>query len=186
MNIKNLFPVFKAVEVNLSTGIRIGHMLAQHKYSYAKDGAKPYVENGVFFRMSKAAPDTVVLSSDINAVGPYYIHYTEELLTVVDGLKHFALEASEEGSNYVCYPRLIALYSGDTFTTDNFTGTLATAKFATVGSNGVLELLSEIPAAGTKEGPLFQAVKSTMPDGTPAVQVTVIEPMQELKATTGA
>ena len=185
MNIKNLFPVFKAVEVNLSTGLRIGHMLAQHKYSYAKAGAKAYVENGVFFRMSKANPDAVVLADDSNAVGPYFIHYTEELFTngIVDGLKYFALEALEEGTNYVCYPRLIALYSGDTFTTDNFTGELSTAKFAKVGAKGVLELVTTMP---TGEGPVFQDVKSTMPDGTPAVQVTVIDPMQKAAAGVGA
>lgn len=181
MNIKNLFPTFKSVEVNLSTGLRIGHMLAQHKFSYAKTDAKPYVENGVFFRVSKEKPDTLVLSDDSNAVGPYFMHYTEELFTngFVEGLKYFALEADEEGENYVCYPRVIALYAGDTFTTDNFTGDLDTAKFAKVGAKGVLQLSATMP---TEEGPVFQAVKTTMPNGDKAVQVTVIDPMQKAAA----
>lgn len=172
MSILNLLTPHKVVEINLSVGIRTGHMLAQHAYK-PTDGSTT-VDNGLFFRMSKANPDEVVLADDENAVGPYYLHYTEELIThgLSTALKYFAVDVKDG----VCYPRLIALYSGDTFTTDNFTGDLGTAKFASVGAKGVLSLSATMP---TTEGPVFQVVKSTLPDGvTAAAQCTVIDPYQ--------
>lgn len=180
MGILNLLPSHKVVEINLSTGIRIGHMLAQH--AYKPDGGTLTVDNGLFFRMSKANPDEVVLADDENAVGPYYLHYTEELLThgLSNAKKYFAVEV-EDG---VCYPRCIALYSGDTFTTDNFTGTLESAKFASVGADGVLALSATYP---TGAGPVFQVTKATLPDGiTPAAQCVVIDPCQPAPAGVGA
>ena len=186
MNVLNLFNTHKVVEVNLSTGLRTGHMLAQHKYEYAKNGAVGTVDNGCFFRMSKANPDQVVLADNSNAVGDYFLHYTEELFTtgLVDSFKYFAVECDEEvigaTSYYYCYPRCIALYTGDTFTTDNYnvgSTTLANAKFALVGPKGIVTLYDSIPASisGGYTGPLFQAVKSTLPDGTDAVQLTVLD-----------
>lgn len=179
MNITSLFPTHKVVEINLSTGLRTGHMLAQHAY---KDAVNAYLDNGCFFRMSKAAADEVVLADNANAIGPYFLHYTEELLTngIVDAYKYFAVEL-EDG---VCYPRCIALYAGDTFTTDNYTGTLSGCKFAIVGTNGVVELKSSLPTtiSGGYTGPLFQAVASTLPDGSAAVQLTVIDPAYTIAA----
>lgn len=168
MNILNLFTAHKVVEINLSTGLRTGHMLAQHAY---KNSSATFVDNGNFFRMSKANANEVVLADNANAVGPYFLHYTEELLTngLVDGLKYF----TDEIVDGVCYPRCIALYAGDTFTTDNYTGTLTgNSGFATVGTNGVLALTASYPSSPT--GPVFQAVKSTLPDGSPAVEFTVL------------
>ena len=91
MNILNLFNTHKVVEINLSTGLRTGHMLAQHAY---KDGSKKFVDNGIFFRMSKKDADTLVLPGDTNAVGPYFLHYTEELDTtgLVSASKYFTVE----------------------------------------------------------------------------------------------
>lgn len=168
MNVLNLFSSHKVVEINLSTGLRIGHMLSQHAY---KDSTNKYVDNGNFFRLDKTNVDNVVLADNANAVGPYFLHYTEELFTtgLVDGLKYF----TDEIVDGVCYPRCIALYVGDTFTTDNYTGTLSNASgYATVGKDGVLAVVDTAPASVT--GPLFQAVKSTLPNGDPAVQFTVM------------
>ena len=168
MNILNLFTPHKVVEINLSTGLRTGHMLAQHAY---KDAVNSFVDNGNFFRMSKAAVDEVVLADNANAVGPYFLHYTEELFTtgLVDSFKYF----TDEIVDGVCYPRCIALYAGDTFTTDNYTGTLTgDSGFATVSTNGVLAVVDSYPA--NPVGPVFQAVKSTLPDGSAAVQFTVL------------
>lgn len=182
MNIAKLFPTHKVVEINLSTGLRTGHMLAQHVYNAPEDAQ--YVDNGCFFRVSKAAKDTVVLADDSNAVGPYYLHYTEELFTtgLVDAFKYFALEV-EDGK---CYPRCIALYAGDAITTDNFDKNgiedLSTVKFAIVGDDGVAKCLTAIPTSGGYNGPLFQAAKSTLPDGTEAMELVVIDPMYSVAA----
>lgn len=175
MNILNLFTAHKVVEINLSTGLRTGHMLAQHAYKNDKD---KFVDNGNFFRMSKAATDEVVLADDVNAVGPYFLHYTEELETtgLVSALKYF----TDEIVDGVCYPRCIALYAGDTFTTDNVIAPVEGAKFATVGANGVLELSASYPTAAY-EGPVFQVVACKMPDNeTDGYQFTVIDPMAKI------
>lgn len=168
MNILNLFNTHKVVEINLSTGLRTGHMLAQHAY---KDGSKKFVDNGIFFRMSKKDADTLVLPGDTNAVGPYFLHYTEELDTtgLVSASKYFTVEIE----NGVCYPRCIALYPGDTFTTDNYKEDVESAKFAYVGTDGILVLSATFPAEA--QGPVFQAIKTTMPDGqTVGYQMTVL------------
>ena len=100
MGILNLLPSHNVVEINLSTGIRIGHMLAQH--AYKPDGGTLTVDNGLFFRMSKANPDEVVLADDENAVGPYYLHYTEELLTHgLSNAKKYFVDFSFEADDYL-------------------------------------------------------------------------------------
>lgn len=177
MNLLNKFTSYKVLEVNSSIALRTGHMIAQAKY-YAEDN-EAVVENGGFFCFSKAAKDVLVRPDDANALkDSFFIHYTEELIeynNIVSGLKYFAVEFDRtDSTGDYCYPRALALYAGDTFTTDNFTGTLATAKFATIGTDGVMALAAAYPTT-TYEGPVFAAKASTLPDGTAAAEVTLLQ-----------
>lgn len=173
MGLINMLPTHKVLEVNFSTALRAGDLISQIPY-YAGVG-ETYVDNGRFFCLSTNG--TLVKPGDNTALlDQYFIHYTEELLTLgfVQGLKFYTTEMDRtDDTGAHCYPRCLNLYTNDTFTTDNFAGTLSTAKFATINDDGVLQLLTRWPIDAF-EGPLFAVKASTLPDGTAAAEVTVI------------
>ena len=163
--------VFKVVEINLSTGIRIGHIVAQQPFADATAAALTahsndgYVDNGFFFKLNEDAEVVVPASG----VGPMYLHYTEELLTDRQLLSDFAITEDE-------YPRLIALYTGDVFTTNNYTGTAATNGVAFVNpvtgqltcaatEAVAITALGELALGAGTVSPLFHVTLSTLPDG---------------------
>ena len=168
---------FKVVEINNLVALRSGHIIAQAQMAKADylDGAQEFVQNGdILFldvdgllktRNQLDATDTK------NYLQPI-LHYTEELLTgPITDLKYFAVEW-ETGD--VCYPRGLVLNVGDAFTTNNFVGTYAGAKYATIDTNGKLAVASALPS-GAYIGPLFAVVANTLPDGTTqAFEFTVI------------
>ena len=166
---------FKVVEINLSTSIRIGHIVAQQPFK-AGEAVKSvqsqtgYIDNGSFFRLDKAGE--VVMPIHADALGPLYFQYTEELLTDRQLLADYGLLITD-------YPRLIKLYHGDVFTTNNYdedsnaiaddliafvnpvTGQLT---FATSAADAVTSL--NVLAAAGDVSPIFHVTKSTLPDGT--------------------
>lgn len=161
--ITKYLPKFKSMEVNNLTGLRSGHMLSQFKAnsSIAKKavGDVNFIENGILVGLDS---DGTINNFDKTKHGVMFVHYTEELNTVLDELQYFAVEI-EDG---VAYPRCIALYVGDTFTTDNYTGTYEGAKFAKV-TNGVLDLQTAADADTA-----FIVGLTTMPNGSKAVEAT--------------
>lgn len=174
MNFINQLSKHKIVEVNRLTGLLSGHMVAQAPY---RTTAKTF-DNGAIMFLDDVAE--LVLGSDAAAQKKQpFLHYTEELLTgPVSGLEYFTVDVvgsdgvSVEG---VCYPRAIALYEGDQFTTNNIAGTIPAAnvkKFAWLVA-GVLTIADAKPAT-TYEGPLFVVEKDTLPAGQPAVRLTLV------------
>lgn len=177
MNYYKNLPVFKVVELNNVLANRTGHIIAQAEMAQADfaGGAEEYLPNGYILYLdvdgklkSPGNVDALVRANQ-NPV----LHYTEELFTgPTTELKHFAVEWNDED---VAYPRGLVLNVGDTFTTDNFTGTLTGATVATVSDNGVFELHVNAAAIITYEGPLFFVEVSTLPDGeTDAVELTLL------------
>ena len=161
--ITNYLPKFKVFEVNNLTGLRSGHMLAQTPADAAittkSVGDYKFIENGLIVGLS--ATNTVE-NFDKTKHCQMFVHYTEELNTVLPDLEYFAVPVEEEGT----YPRCIALYVGDTFTTNNYTGTLTGAKYAKV-VNGVLELQTAADADSA-----FIVAATTMPNGSEGAEFT--------------
>lgn len=174
MNFINQLSKHKIVEVNRLTGLLSGHMVAQAPY---RTVATTF-DNGAIMFLDDAAE--LVLGNDAGAQKKQpFLHYTEELLTgPVSGLEYFTVDvvgANGTSVEGVCYPRAIALYEGDQFTTNNIAGTIPAAnvkKFAVLVA-GVLTIVDAIPVTAY-EGPLFVVEKDTLPAGQPAVRLTLV------------
>lgn len=172
------FTEHKVLEANLSTGLRTGHMLAQHPFAKPTSGvAKDYIDNGLLFTLGT---DGVLALAQATTVEPVFIHFTEELqvLNFLSGRKYFTVEYEENG---VAYPRCIALYVGDTWTTDNFveySGTEKPAsqedyKFAIV-SAGQFAVCKSVPASYT--GHVWKVNEVTMlPGGQTGVELMFVK-----------
>lgn len=170
---EKFLPSFAVVEINNSTAHRIGHAISQvPAYSNAQ-GAKgviatksvgdyKFVENGVIVGYGADG-----LLSNYNAAkhAQPCLVYNDELVTgPIDTLDKYAEEVVD---NQPIYVRALPLYVGDTFTTDNFTGT-ATDGYAKV-TNGILDVHAEFA-----EGDMFLTKKSTLPNKKVAVEFTYI------------
>jgi hypothetical protein len=155
--ITKYLPKFKVVEVNNLTGLRNGHMLSQ----FAADEAlattingNKFIENGVIVSLSK---DGKIVPY---AEGTMFVHYTEELNTFIDELQYFAVPV--EGDTYI---RCIALYTGDTFTTNNVVD----------GEGNYGKVLNgKINIVNSAEGAAFIVKKSTLPTGDEAYECTYV------------
>ena len=159
--IMSFLPTFKVFEMNNLTGLRSGHILANMAADLSKTasvevGGNKYIENGIILGLD--AEGTVSNYNPAAHKRPF-VHFTEELLTYFQELRLYA-EPVVDG---VVYPRCVALYEGDTFTTNNYAGEIEGDGFATV-VNGVLTLQEEA------DGAMFKAVVSTLPDGNDAYE----------------
>jgi hypothetical protein len=195
MNVYNLLPVFKVVEINNAVGIRSGHIIAQaplRKINYLAtnaspgtgDGAQAYVENGsiLYLDVDGELKSPIRVNAAIRKAQKPILHFTEELFTtgLSEELRHYALEFNDEN---IAYPRGLVLHVGDAFTTNNFVGTLSGATVGVVNGSGQIAIYANYAAAvtalttgdATYDGPLFHVEESTLPDGeTPAVELTVL------------
>jgi uncharacterized protein YneR len=159
MAILNFLPEFKIVEINRSTGLVAGHVLAQ--FPLADDaelkvtyGGVDYLENGFIVGLGS---DLELAPFDSTKHAQPLLVFTEELNTFFDGLKWYATMEDEEDG--IIYPRALGLFVGDAFTTNNYdvpTGVTA-PKFAKV-EDGVLTL--QATATGDT---LFAVEESTLP-----------------------
>lgn len=137
MGILNYLPKFKVVEPNRLTGLVNGHVVAQFPMAAADALVKTigsptikYIENGHIVGL---ANDGTLVKYAAHAV-PFLV-FTEELPTIFGGNARFATEEDADGD---VYPRGVALYVGDVFTTNNYANDGA-HKFAKI-VNGVLTL----------------------------------------------
>ena len=161
--ITKYLPEFKVLEPNNLTGLRCGHVLAQmpaaETLASVTVGETRFIENGVI-----ACLDAEGKVGNYVAGNQPFVIYNEELCSVLPGNKYYATAADEE-----C-PRGVALYVGDTVTTNNYAmGTaskLSDAKYAKV-VDGILTLQTAADANS-----MFIATASTLADGTPAVEFT--------------
>jgi hypothetical protein len=186
---QNLFDqtTFKVVEINNMVALRTGHMLSQIVLPKNKflGGSEAYIQNGeiVFLDVDgKLATLNKVGTTDGSAaitnaadvkpqLQPFLI-FNEELMTgPYTDLKYFAEVFDTDN---VCYPRALALNVGDSFTTNNYVGTYAGAKYATINTDGKLALAAVLPTTAYR-GPLFAVVPGYLPDGTSeGVEFTLI------------
>lgn len=178
MNLYDLLPIFKVVEINNSVSIRTGHIIAQAELEkeWYRDGNQEYVENGFVFYLDVDGylKSPRYVTAAIKAAQPAILHFTEELFTtgLSEELRHFAIEFNDDDE---AYPRGLFLHVGDAFTTNNFVGTVVAQTIATVNDDGEFELYADLAAVPTYTGPLFHVEKTTLPDGeTDAVELTVL------------
>lgn len=161
---------YKVVEINNVVALRSGAIIAQaplynnESGTYYKD--KTVVQNGFILFLDidgklRAPKDAAVKLAPI-------LHYTEELFT--DRYTTLASFAVEFNQDHVAYPRGLVLTVGDTFTTNNVSGTIENGLF-TINDNG--EFIKAQPATYT--GFLFRGIKTTLPDGeTEALELTYL------------
>lgn len=166
MGILKYLPVFKVLEINRSTGLVIGHVLSQFENGIdltlvTKNGVN-FIENGIIVGLSN---DLTVENFDVSKHAKPFIVFTEELNTFMPGLKYFADQADEDGN---FHPRAVALYVGDAFTTNNYSGVYTNQTFANV-VDGVLTLQTEMG-----EDTMFTVSSSTLPDGSTALKFVFI------------
>lgn len=156
-------PKFKVLEPNNLTGLRNGHMLAQTPAAASgltvkTVGEHKFVENGTFVALSATGEVKNYATGDAQL----FVVFNEELNTVVPGHEYYATDVEEE------YPRAIAMYIGDTVTTDNYAvGGASDAKYAKI-VNGVATLQD---TADTDTA--FIAKKATLANGNAAYELTL-------------
>jgi hypothetical protein len=186
---QNLFDqtVFKVLEVNNIAALRNGHMLSQIVLPKNKflGGSATYIENGeiVFLDVdgklatlnnvgTTDGSTPITNAADVKPQLQPFIIFNEELMTgPYTDLKYFAEVFDADN---VAYPRALALNVGDSFTTNNYVGTYATAVYATINTDGKLALATALPTTAYR-GPLFACVPGYLPDGTSqGVEFTVI------------
>lgn len=177
MAILDFLPSFKVVEVNRSTGLVAGHVLAQFPLDDTFPGIetigsenREYLENGFILGLGE---DGVLAAFDSAVHGQPLLAYTEEITTIFDGNKWFATEQDDEG---VIYPRAIGLFIGDSFTTDNyeFDGSLtwSDSDLYAIVEDGVLTITDA--ATSSNATPVFKVEQSTLPTGDDAAQFTYV------------
>jgi len=168
MAIINFLPQFKVVEPNRLTGLVMGHVISQFPLNpdfagIIDDYQYDMVENGFILGLGS---ELEVDEYDPSRHAQPFLLFNEELNTFFDGLKWYATGADEQDS--LIYPRLIGLYPGDSFTTNNYDGTYTNQKFAKV-IDGKLNL-QEVANAQT----MFAVEESTLPTGDLALRFTYI------------
>ena len=156
--ITNYLPKFKVLEPNNLTGLRNGHVLAQMEAaetlaSITVGGAR-FIQNGTIASLDADGK----VGNYVAGTQPFVI-FNEEIGYILQDPKYYATQVGVE-----C-PRAIALYVGDTITTDNVSGTIDTAKYAKV-VDGVITLQT---AADTNS--MFIAKPTTLADGAKAVEL---------------
>ncbi len=160
MAILNFLPEFKIVEINRSTGLVAGHVLAQ--FPLADDaglevthGGVDYLENGFIVGLGA---DLELAPFDATDHATPLLVFTEELNTFFEGLKWYATQEDEEDG--IIYPRALGLFVGDAFTTNNYAVAGATAPIAAKVVAGVLTLQDAVDG-----NTLFAVEESTLPTG---------------------
>ena len=179
MNFINSLTKHKIVEINKSVGLLNGHVVAQAPYRAQEISTgvfETYLDNGCVMFLDDAAELVV----GAGHMAQPFLHYTEELMTgPVIGAEYFTVDLDQTfDGDAVCYPRAIALYEGDEFTTNNFVFKAGVSwtngKFAVLNADGALEVVAAIPTAAY-EGPLFAAKKEVLPVGAAYTQGTAID-----------
>jgi hypothetical protein len=176
MAVINFLPQFKIVEPNRLTGLVMGHVVSQFPLNPAFTGiihdyGYDMVENGFILGLGS---ELEVDEYDPSRHAQPFLLFTEELNTFFSGLKWYATGADEQDG--FIYPRLVGLYPGDSFTTNNYQGTYTNQKFAKV-FNGQLSLQSI-----ANDQTMFAVEESTLPTGVLALRFTYIASFAEGEA----
>ena len=171
---EKFLPKFKVVELNLSTAHLIGHVIAQApayveaagkatKIASVEKSGHTFIENGVIVGLDL---DGNLSNYDATIHKQPCLVYNDELITgPIDSLDQYAhyVEKTAEAA----YVRALPLYLNDTFTTNNYAGSLTDVCYGKV-VNGIVTLSS------SKEGAIFLGKKTTLPNRETAVELTYI------------
>lgn len=161
---------FKIVEPNNITALRDGHILAQFPCNATDVATKKinsvdFLENGIIVGLG--SDGNISNFNQTKHARPFLV-FTEELDSgPLNGFNQFAHEFELVGSDYIAYPRCLALNVGDTFTTDNFTGTLD-SNFANI-VNGKVNMQAEYD-----DTTMFKVTKTTLANGNPAAECLMV------------
>jgi uncharacterized repeat protein (TIGR02543 family) len=167
MSILNYLPTFGVVEINRSTGLVMGHVLSQFPngagltLNTTAVSGESFLENGRIVGLSN---DNTIEDYDSSKHQQPLLVFIEELNTFMSGLKYYA----EPVVDSVVYPRTLGLYTGDTFTTNNFGGAYSSQSFAKVSSGQIT--LQDVYDADT----IFKVESSTLPVGGEALRFTFL------------
>lgn len=164
-----LLPKFKIVEINNVAALRMGHVIAQ-TVAYVEHASKPviasktvgddykFVENGVIVGLDK---ENCLANYKAAEHSQPCLVYTEELVTAspLSGLDQYASLAEDKE----VYVRALPLNLGDTFTTNNVSGTIADGYAKVV--DGIITIQTS-----ADEDTLFIVKKSNLPAGQEAAE----------------
>jgi hypothetical protein len=170
--LRDYLPVFHQLEPQMLKGIYAGAIIAQRPVKYTETGdvygvatvtkgAVKFIENGVVMTLDV---DGNLVNYATATGGPKILHFTEELPTILKAKDTWALKCAEGET----YPRGIILQAGDEFVTDNVSGTLAAAGYATV-VDGILTLSTTSTSAE------FAAYPDTLANGAGAYHFIVLK-----------
>lgn len=119
MSVVKFLPTFKQIEPENLYGLTMGYVVAQTPAKLSSDGALPtvdvngvkFIENGIICALSADGKSVIAATGKERQL---FIHFTEELNTIVPGREYFALEVQDGEA----YPRLVALVPGSVWTTN--------------------------------------------------------------------
>jgi hypothetical protein len=192
--ITDFLPKFKVVEPNNLTGLRNGHVISQLPVTsavvYGSKSTGMYIQNGSIYGLTTIG--TLGKYDDTDVIkGQMLLHFTEELNTFLDELHYFAVPFNTDGEP--TYIRCVALYVGDTFTTNNYTipdgmaiNSLANSQGYDVYpmcftvEKGTLTLQTGLNGDTTTSGSekkttYFLGRKSTLSDGSDAIEFLCVK-----------
>ncbi len=155
----NYLPTFKQIEPSNLLGLISGQVVAQVPVKYTAGsktfgvttvtkGDYKFFENGILCGFDTDGKTIV----DWTDQGAMFIHFTEELNTIYEDRKYFAVEAEEE-----TYLRLVALTPGSEWITDIPKTETAYAAAITAGRIVVVDEDETLPN-GTK-ATLYRCIK---------------------------
>ena len=157
------------VEANNLTGLRNGHMVAQAAFDNSA-GVLDKLENGVILQLDHKN-ELVLATSLTNAL----LHYSEEHMKFLDSASLDMFNVPLDKENKVkSYPRAIALYEGDTFTTDKLSLDEDGVKALTADTWYPITVDKGILTVGTEAATIDAKVigrKATLPSGKAAMEI---------------
>lgn len=142
--ITRYLPTFNQIEPENLLGLTMGYVVAQQAVAFAdntygvptvdKNGYK-FIENGILCTLDDEGK---IVSWEADK--PLFVHFTEELNTILTDRKYFAVEAKEDET----FLRLVALVPGSIWTTNvadadtAYAAAIAAGKIAVLNSDATL------------------------------------------------
>ena len=114
-------PTFKQIEPENLYGLTMGYVVAQTPADLTSvptvtinegtENEVTVIENGILCALDSTGKKVIAATGKERQL---FIHFTEELNTIIEGRKYFALEVQDDEA----YPRLVALLPGSVWTTN--------------------------------------------------------------------
>jgi len=143
--ITRYLPTFNQIEPENLLGLTMGYVVAQQAVAFAdntysvptvdRNGYK-FIENGILCTLNNEGKVVAWESGK-----PLFVHFTEELNTILTDRKYFAVEAKEDET----FLRLVALVPGSIWTTNVADADPAYAAAISAGKIAVLNSDATLP-----------------------------------------